>query len=311
MMARRTNSRLHSGFTLIELLVVLSIISVVVALLFPAVQNARAAARRAICSNKLKQMGIALHSYHELHETLPSGWIGVSQRFNDPDGLNGFGWGLMVLPYLEQQTVFEQFDADESLMSTRNDALLRTSIAAFRCPADSHTDAWEISHHDSGAILTTLAAANYVGVFGSSEELPGGRDLHDCEHLNGQCKSNGVFYHNSRVRLSDIDDGLGNTFMIGERRSTIPGSPQHFHSTWSGVIPHGEDAFARVIGVTDHQPNSDDSSEPHLDDFSSHHDRGAMFLLADGHVRFISDKINRHAYQHCSTISNGELVCGF
>ena len=83
------------------------------------------------------------------------------------------------------------------------------------------------------------------------------------------------------------------------------------HSTWSGVIPEGEEAFARVLGLTDQSPNSDNTVIPHLDDFSSHHEGGVFLVLVDGHVQFISEKIDLDLYQHLATINGGETVGEF
>ena len=121
---RRSSSR--SGFTLIELLVVIAIIAILIALLLPAVQQAREAARRSECKNKLKQIGLALHNYHETSGAFPSGWIGVDRASGNQDfeGHNGFGWGVMILPQLDQAPLFKKFNKNLALVDPVNTPLL-------------------------------------------------------------------------------------------------------------------------------------------------------------------------------------------
>lgn len=300
----------HGGFTLIELLVVIAIIAVLIALLLPAVQQAREAARRTQCKNNLKQIGLALHNYHDVHLTFPSGWIAVdavTRRAAAHDGINGAGWGAMILPYLEQSSLFAQFDSRFAIHDPVNAAFLRTTLSAFTCPSDPHPERWRIEEEGSpGTVIAELPIANYVGTFGT-EELDG------CENppgtapvmSTGQCRGNGVFYHNSRVRLSDITDGTTNTLIGGERRT----NPQlGWYSTWPGMVAEGEEAFQRILGSADHTPNSPDA---HFDDFSSHHVGGAQFLLGDGSCRFISENIDSGVYRSLATISGGEVVGEF
>jgi prepilin-type processing-associated H-X9-DG protein len=111
----------------------------------------------------------------------------------------------------------------------------------------------------------------------------------------------GIFFHNSRVRIADITDGTSNTLMVGERRTDRLLS---WYSTWPGVIAEGEEAFQRILGVADHPPN-----DPHLhfDDFSSPHTGGAQFVLGDGSVRFVSSSIDEGLYGGLATISGGEV----
>ena len=300
------------GFTLIELLVVIAIIAVLIALLLPAVQQAREAARRTQCRNNLKQIGLALHNYHDVHQVLPSGWIAVQDGQPAPhDGLSGFGWATMILPYLEQQNLYDALDLNLAVNDHDNEPLIRQRLAAYSCPSDPQPETWwihEADHsndhdaviamqddHDS---LAELATANYVGVFGTN-------DLHVCEEIDGECSSDGAFHHNSNTRFRDFIDGLSNTTIVGERR-TLPGL--EWYSTWSGMVPEGEEAFSRILGSTDHTPNHPDL---HLDDFSSHHVGGAQFVLGDGSVHFISDSIDHTVYQSLATIKGGEVVGEF
>ncbi|MCA9061835.1 MAG: DUF1559 domain-containing protein [Planctomycetaceae bacterium] len=299
----------YRGFTLIELLVVIAIIAILIALLLPAVQAAREAARKTQCRNNLKQIGIALHDYHDTHRTLPPGWIAVDPvtlRPSAHEGISGVGWAAMILPFMEQKNAWDKFDASRSLTDPANAAFLKIAIPLYRCPSDPQPETFDMDNEHAGGFLARLPIANYIGSFGT-EELDG------CENSpgtlpvlsTGQCRSDGVFFHNSKVLFRDITDGTSNTFMCGERR-TDP--TKGWYSTWPGMIPEGEEAFQRVCGSADHVPNSPTS---HFDDFSSHHTGGALFLLGDGSVRFVSENIDHSLYQSIATIGGGETVGEF
>lgn len=293
------------AFTLIELLVVIAIIAILIALLLPAVQQAREAARRASCKNNLKQLGLALHNYHDVHLMFPSGWIAVDNGIQNPhDGINGAGWGTMVLPMIEQQNVYNLFDPRLAIHDPMNVPFIDNSLAVFRCPSDPQPDKWEIEEEGNpGEVLAELPIANYIGTFGT-EELDG------CENppgaapvtVQGQCVGDGIFYHNSSVRIRNILDGTTNTYMIGERLTRVN---LGWYSTWVGMVAEGEEAFQRILGSADHVPND---PAAHFDDFSSHHPGGAQFCLGDGSVRFISEVIDTDLYHSLATISGGEVV---
>jgi prepilin-type N-terminal cleavage/methylation domain-containing protein len=308
------NHKRKTGFTLIELLVVITIIGILVALLLPAVQAAREAARRASCYNNLKQVGLALHNYHDVNRSLPPGWMAWDPATGRPwpQGEPGWGWAPRILPYLEQESLQEQINFSVPILHDAYHELREHSLAMYRCPSDfgdsvfnlhesdghhdhDHTADHDDDHdHDHGHVLTRLASANYVGVFGTSE-------LHDCEHVpvGGTCKGTGVFYHMSHVKLADVKDGLSGTFFVGER------SAKHGYSTWVGAVAGGEEAVARILGIADHPPNADGG---HLDDFSSAHPQGTNFLLGDGSVRLITETIDLHVYAAMATRNRHEII---
>lgn len=291
-------SRSHRvGFTLVELLVVIAIIGVMVSLLLPAVQSAREAARRMTCQNNFKQIGIAIHNYHSAHGVFPPGWLGETHSGSPyVDGTSGWGWASMILPQLEQAALYETLDFDRSVLSATNDVQRTEPLAIYRCPSDTGPSVWEINDRDSDTPLTTLATANYVGCFGTLE-------IDECEStpVGQRCESDGIFFHNSRLRFRDIQDGTSTTFMVGERTSRLS------MSTWVGNIANGEDSYARILGVGDHPPNYPGA---HGEDFSSLHPGGAQFLYADGRVQFVAENINELLYRAQCTRAGGEVVAG-
>ncbi len=289
------------GFTLIELLVVIAIIGILVALLLPAVQAAREAARRMSCYNNLKQVGLALHTYHDLHRSLPQGWMGFEPgtQIPNPEGEPGWGWAAKLLPFLEQQNVSQNMIQDWLPITDPVHAPVRQHyLPAFRCPSDAGPTEWTLMQQSNpSVVLARLSVANYVGVHGTVE-------LEDCEGLGPGviCKSDGVFHHLSSIRFADVTDGLSNTIVVGERAS------RKGNSTWLGMILGGEESMARILGITDHPPNA---AGGHLDDFSSEHPAGTNFVLGDGSVRLVTETIDLNVYRALATRSGGEVVGDF
>lgn len=290
------------GFTLIELLVVIAIITILISLLLPAVQAARAAARRTQNRNNLKQIGLALHNYHDVSLTLPPGWVGVGAGGGaDVEGSNGACWATHILPYIEQNNLYDKLDLNLPITDPVNlNRANSVEISTFRNPSDRGPRTFTINEEaPPNNALAELPTSNYVGSFGNTE-------LEDCEGLAAglTCQGNGVFFHNSRVRLADINDGTSNTYMVGEHRSDKNQSPE-WYSTWLGVVPGGEEAFARVLGVADHVPNS---PVAHLDDFhGAEGEPGAEFAFGDGRVRFIAETIDETLYKNLATRRGGEV----
>ena len=289
------------AFTLVELLVVIAVIAVLIALILPAVQKARESARRTQCKNNVKQIVLALHNYHTSHDMFPSGWIGVENEFPLATAPTGWGWAAMLLPELDNGPLFDKINFFESIEHSSNQFARENALHVFRCGSDSSFDKWEIKEKaNPTTILATLGTANYIGSFGT-------RDLAECETspLGERCHSDGMFYHNSTTQFKSIRDGHSTTIMIGERKSDIQ---KALYSTWVGAVPGGEDTFARVVGVSDHTPNGDAG---HFEDYSSNHDAGTHFGMADGSVQFISDSINLKLFRGLATRSGSEFISGF
>lgn len=296
------NTAKKTGFTLVELLVVIAIIGILIALLLPAVQMAREAARRIQCQNNLRQIGLALHNYHDLHKHFPSGWGSAV-----PDHEAGWSWATAILPQLEQTQLHDRIQFAVGVSDPVHEQIRMTRLTAYVCPSDPNGDLLMIgeSHDehdhehdgddhdeephniDDGHGLFMVAKSNYVGSFGTFE-------IEDAPS-NG----NGAFFHNSKVAFNNISDGTSNTILVGERSSRLG------VSLWTGIVEEAAEPMARLVGVADHQPNH---VAGHFDDFNSYHPQGANFLMADGSVTLFNDKMNLELYRGLTTIHGHEPV---
>jgi prepilin-type N-terminal cleavage/methylation domain-containing protein/prepilin-type processing-associated H-X9-DG protein len=280
------------AFTLIELLVVIAIIAILIGLLLPAVQKVREAAARLRCKNNLKQIGLALHNYHDRFNSLPPGY--ATQMA--PSGAEigpGWGWGAHLLDDLEQNNVKQQIDFSMTIGASAHNVPRTRALKVFLCPSDS-----EMGTFTTAGVPVEVAHGNYVGVFGTNEieDDPG--------------RGNGTFFRNSKVRFGDVLDGLSNTYVVGERSSDIA------LATWTGAIPGAqvpltrdpgqvEGHFLLVLGRGDHQPNA---RESHIDDFYSRHTLGLNCLFGDGSVHSIGNGVNPALWAAIQTRAGGEVA---
>lgn len=302
------------GFTLIELLVVIAIIAVLVALLLPAVQQAREAARRAQCKNNLKQMGLALHNYADVCRVLPPGFIaGANFAVTTP----GWGWGAMILPYLDQAPLYNKANFSLPVEHANNSAVVQTVLPAFLCPTDvGATSIFSITNA-GGATVVQAAPSSYAACFGN--------DSSSTQPVVVDYANTGCFFRNSATRMADITDGTSNTILIGERAfaqalGTWVGAPN------GGLMRPGQKNPALATAPPADPPdlclahshfiNVTNDPDGGLDDFSSMHTGGAHFLFADGSIRFIQNIVTdgpglSAMFQAIGTRSGGEVVSGF
>lgn len=279
------------GLTLVEALVVLAIVVVLVALITPAVVQSRESARKTDCKNNLKQIGIALHDYHDTFAALPPGWIGAAAGKPDIYGANGIGWGMHIIPLMEANP-FYGIDFNVSIADPSNDSFRSGKRivfpASFRCASDPGASSWSIVSRGREIVMPT---GNYVGIFGID-------GLDRClNQPNRQCVGNGAFYHNSSIAFRHIRDGLANTCIVGERRTRSSG-PAPFHSTWAGVIPDDPLGLQRLLGTAAHTPGNREALDS---DFNSEHRGGAHFLMGDASVRFIESDVDLPAFREMLT----------
>ncbi|MBC8291190.1 MAG: DUF1559 domain-containing protein, partial [Planctomycetes bacterium] len=194
---------MKKGFTLIELLVVIAIIAILIALLLPAVQQAREAARRSQCKNNLKQIGLALHNYHETGGTLPPGVINTTWPSSGtplPAASNQLAWSTMILPFLDQAPLYKKFLTTQPLASTpNNNALAQEILTAYRCPSDTGE---EQAAQDVTNLGVDWGTSNYPGNFGNGDP---NQAIDPLTNQSRVCQ--GIFGQNTKARTRDIKDG--------------------------------------------------------------------------------------------------------
>jgi len=277
---------------------VIAIIGTLVGLLLPAVQSAREAARRAQCTNNLKQTGLALQNYHEARRQLPEGWLADSTVASGAAGV-GWGWASRILPYVEEDATSRSIDLKTPIVSGSTTVLGKV-IPGFLCPSDvaggSPTfnigtlgGACDHTKPDANpsSPATMVTRTNYVGMFGTNDA--------EAEAFSG----NGMFYANSRMPFRHVTDGLSKTIMVGERDSSIGGS------LWIGMFEGKCEAIVRVVAIGDHPPNGNPAMR-HFEDLMSRHPAGANVVFADGHCDFIAESIDVNVYQALCTRKGGE-----
>ena len=310
------------GFTLTELLVVIAVIAIIIALLLPAVQLAREAARRTQCMNNLKQMGIAITGFHTAHNRFPAAAMTLGFPNDDTeDFIPGIMWSGQILPEMEQPNLYRLLDKD-----IRNQAVLddiyracSTYISAYRCPStkadvkSAQTLWW---HRFPGRVpMSYLACAS--GIM-DVESGPG--------DWVGTSVSDGVMYRDSRIRVPDVSDGLSNTILVGETIHVDHWGKDH-DEKWQVVdhwyiwspeqLEHSHPRYraeaSEAMGTTGAPPNAMANPEKwNINQkelsFSSRHPGGLQVVFGDGHVRFISESIDRGVWSSMGTRADGDLV---
>ncbi len=266
----------RNAFTLVEVLVVIAIIGILIAMLLPAVQSAREAARRIQCSNNLRQLGLAMHNYHASLSSFPPGFMVRGHLTGTTPG--GWAWGVFLMPFIEQSPLRDKLSPTRyTLEQVINDPallpMLQTNLSVFRCPSSRIGPLR--THH--GVPNPQVASANYTccrGYFNFSGTT----------HLTK--RNNGLFYGESGTRIHEVRDGTSHTFALGER--TAFGTNLQNDGSWpSWCGPGGGGAMNTVSSSVSHPVNHPTSMHA----FSSEHPGGALFAFTDGSVHFIAQTI--------------------
>lgn len=310
--------RFASGFTLVELLVVIAIIGVLVALLLPAVQAAREAARRTRCGNNLKQIGLALHNYEDANKRLPAGTMGCCTP-------NGANWAVATFPYLEQQSLYGQLDLSGNLKTTPVNAAAAKDhkLPVFICPSDPAAGSPIMDRFTHNA--TPAHALWYPMSMGPThmDSCPFCPDPNPssanycCQGWNFGTGANaglgipagsfaGMFGRTAHfVRFAEVTDGLSSTIMGGE---TLPE-----HCTFMGVYSHnfpiaGTSTPLNFMEKAAHGTPAAGTNWARTCGFKSHHPGGAQFVLGDASVRLLAAQIDYRLYNEIGTRSGSETA---
>jgi prepilin-type N-terminal cleavage/methylation domain-containing protein/prepilin-type processing-associated H-X9-DG protein len=293
------------AFTLIELLIVIAIIAVLIGLLLPAVQKVRESAASTQCKNNLHQIGLACQTYHELNSCLPPGYTSTTPYVDGAtDTSPGWGWGAYLLPHLEQSNLYRQINFAQPVQQS---TAIQTVLPVYLCPSDLVTAGPFLLTDATGASVALASPSSYAATVG-----PDASDVADPIGL-------GVFYRNSRTRITDIKDGTTQTVMIGDRawsdsQGIWAGAPSGalmrpgVRNTWQNATAPAP----CLVLAHNNWINIKTDADGGLDDFSSNHIDGVNLLFADGSVHFLHsitvDGQERRDFWALGTRDGGENI---
>ncbi|MCA9179250.1 MAG: DUF1559 domain-containing protein [Planctomycetales bacterium] len=309
------------GFTLVELLVVIAIIGVLVALLLPAVQAAREAARRMSCSNNVKQLALACQNYHDNHKKFPLNYATWGTVV--PQNGKSVSWITSILPFIEQQPLYDQVDfaygvSNDPRPAPNNATVAATSLEALHCPSDSGHEGtlsgraniggtWGVNNY-KGCAGSNWAWGNFQVTSGPFVFTPYG------DNSNGLDVGNGVLFRNNGPRtpiqatMASVKDGTSNTFIVGE---CVPNWCTHTWWFWpngstaTAAVPLNAPAQCTNTGRRDADLFNCRGDWPNNYSFMSRHPAGAMFGLVDGSVRFVSETVDLQIYRAYGSMVDG------
>jgi prepilin-type N-terminal cleavage/methylation domain-containing protein/prepilin-type processing-associated H-X9-DG protein len=290
------------GLTLIELLTVVAVIGLLVALLLPAVQAAREAARSVRCKNNLRQIGLALHAYHERCHSFPPASV-VDWSRTEPTGW--WSWIVRILPDLEEQALYDQFDMRDDVWanSAKYKQYTSTQLAVLLCPSDPNGE--RVYRSDAASAFDdAFALTNYLGCRGSTRQGLGPDGFYP-----NRMPGNGVFPDvNEVARFAQIVDGATQTILVGER----PADPEAYWGWWAagrGFDDHGLGDYVLDLSEGLHEGARSGSAD--LLHYWSAHRGGANFAMCDGSVRVLSYAIEHSTFLALGSRNGGEIVSGF
>jgi prepilin-type processing-associated H-X9-DG protein/prepilin-type N-terminal cleavage/methylation domain-containing protein len=305
-MMAMTMHRYRRGLTLVETLVVIAIIGVLLGIILAAVQLARGAAARLSCANKLRQIGLALHQYHNTHSCLPPGvshpelgsWVYPRPYGADRDPYPLLNWQARILPFVEQEALWAQiqeaYRLDRQLLEIPPHTASASPVPLFLCAADQPRT------RSDPSLANSPGEASYIGVSGTNDS-----------------RRNGLLFLDSQVRFGDVSDGTSQTLLVGERPPSFVGAPRgRWHGGWGawgsadaylGVREEiGADKLGCSIGPYHFQVGRRDDPCA-VYHYWSFHNGGANFLFADGSVRFTSYSVD-HLLPNLATRAGGETA---